>query len=484
MSKKFSNLNRREFLLKASYLLGSVGVTPFVRAEMLYDFSKKFMPEALASDIGGSQVHHFFDLTFRFGMPLINIGTGVEFANLGGATYYNSPATPGSMLMRGRGDRPIWLNGKTQDLAIYASNLAITQGVSVSDRGLHVSYFNKRGPGKNLVTPIIQHAARNSSKFVVGGVHWFKAPEQDVNGNVMNVLTGGFSDLQGIPSEDAFNSLFTKPNLRLSEAEVAAVSEATKGISGKQGRLLEQRMNDAKNAVANQAKAMDLMTQDYNKVLEVTPEERKAFRVGRTGTEFSLGEIPQDIGLAMIKSLKAMQNGLLGNAQITVQTGDWHGAKSFSDMNRQNVVGEHLAAILAATMEYLRKTPSLTAPGKKLSEVTLIQVQSEFTRPVNGPGTSDKDNNDGGTDGTLLLGDMINGGYYGGFDFGDPTRPKVYGFHPETGDPRKEMVTRNGVSEPYTNKSEEIYNTVQALLGNPTVVADAATWTSWIRKMG
>ena len=131
-------------------------------------------------------------------------------------------------------------------------------------------------------------------------------------------------------------------------------------------------------------------------------------------------------------------------------------------------------------MKYLRNTPGLTAPGKMLSQVTLIQVQTEFTRSLS---TSSADNSDGGTDGTLLLGDMINGGYYGAFDLGNSAEPKVYGFYPETGEPRKEMVTRNGRSVTYTNRPEEIYNTVQALLGNPTVVTDAATWTSWIRKM-
>ena len=75
-------------------------------------------------------------------------------------------------------------------------------------------------------------------------------------------------------------------------------------------------------------------------------------------------------------------------------------------------------------MKYLRNTPGLTAPGKMLSQVTLIQVQTEFTRSLS---TSSADNSDGGTDGTLLLGDMINGGYYGAFDLSNSAEPKVYG---------------------------------------------------------
>ena len=457
MSKKFGNINRREFLIKASYLLGSVGVTPFLRAEMLYDFSKKFMPEALAADIGGSRVHHFFDLTFRAGMPLINIGTGVEFTALGAATFSNSPATPSEMTKHGRSEMPIYLNPKTIALAPYASNLAITQGINVSNG--HAATFNKRDAGKNLVNPIIQHTARNASKFVVGGVNWFKS-----NG-VTNNLTGGYSDLQGIADENAFNTLFTKPSLRLNDAEVAAVSEAAKGISRKQGELLEKRMKDPQNAMASQRKGMDLLTQDFTKALSVSSAERTAFRVGMTGA--SVGNITQDIGLAVIKSLKAMENGMLGNAQLTVNTNDWHGDNTVGYANRQSAIGEHLAVILAATMDYLRKTPSLTAPGKMLSEVTLIQIQSEFTRGIAAAGS---DNSDGGTDGTLLLGDMINGGYYGSFALTGTTQ--AYGFSPETGAPT--VGARN--------KAEEVYNTVQALLGNPTVVADAATWTSWIRK--
>jgi hypothetical protein len=459
MSRKYSDLDRRQFLIKASYLLGSVGVSPLLKAEMLYDFSRKFLPEAHA--VVGSPIHHFIDLTFRAGLPLLNIGTGVEFTKLGAATYSVSPTIPSQLTRAGRTERPIYLSPKASALASYASNLAITQGVQVNDG--HVNDFQKRnGGGMGLISPIIEHTALNSSKYIVGGVNWFGNP-----GVVLNTL-GGKADLQNIANDSAYSTLFTKPNLRLSEIEMEAVAEAARGISLKQSDLLKVKMKDASAAQSSQAKGMDLLTKDFTAALAITAAESAAFRVGNTQVG---GVNLPDIGLAVLKSLKGMANQLVGNAQITVNSGDWHGRNTAGDNSPQAVIAEHFSIILAATMDYLRRTPSMTAPGKMMSEVTLIQIQSEFTRGI---GPLGADFSDGGTDGTLLLGDMINGGYYGNFTL-DPaggTASKAYGFDPVTGDAT--TGRRNDV--------KEIYNTVQSILGNPTRAPVGAVWKSWIRS--
>jgi hypothetical protein len=457
VNKKYSDLERRQFLIKASYLLGSVGVAPLIRAEMLYDFSKKFLPEAHAA--AGSTVHHFIDLTFRAGMPLLNIGTGVEFAQLESATFSTSPTTPSELTSAGRSERPIYLPPKAAALRPYAGNLAITQGVQVSNG--HTGDFQKRnGGGMGLVTPIIEHTTLNGGRFVVGGVNWFGS------NNVVNSL-GGAPDLQNIANSNAYSTLFTKPTLRLSEVEVEAVSEAARGISSKQSDLLKTKMKDANSASSSQAKGMDLLTRDFTQALAVSDSETAAFRVGNSRVG---GRTLPDVGLALVKSLKGMENGLLGNAQITVNGGDWHGMNTAGDNSPQAVTAEYLAVLLAATMDYLRRTPSITAPGKMMSEVTLIQIQSEFTRGIGAIGS---DFSDGGTDGTLLLGDMINGGYYGSFALNAGAKSgQAYGFDPITGEPT--TGKRNNV--------KDVYNTVQNILGNPTTAPNGNVWKSWIRS--
>lgn len=158
----------------------------------------------------------------------------------------------------------------------------------------------------------------------------------------------------------------------------------------------------------------------------------------------------------MANTLKAMSLNLVNSACLDLDIGDWHGLNSnTATLN----YFQQTSRILSGAIEYMKKTIDPSSPGgKKLWDTTTIVLGSEFTRVDRAMG---QDNGDGGSQGVMLIGGNIKGGFWGDCDVVGGNNPKIsfYGIDAQTG------AKINGRGDSALNTPEQIYNTINSLVG-------------------
>lgn len=429
MSKK-SYVSRREFITRASLSLVATGLAPLDSLELAQRLAKKYLPLAEAQE-GGSPTR-IIEIGLRAGVPLIYLGTGKEFKSLTTPRYPNCPFSGNSLTDSGNN---LHLNTSTTALAPYAANIAITQGIANEDGHTDLFSYRKGGGGKNELSPIIEVINRNNSYSLMSGVQF---------GESVTSNTLGKPDLQKVNTATFFD-YFKKPSLLVPESEADIIAKASRDLSRKQALLLERAQKNAVPISNYHNAAVSLMTTDFSSVLNFDgiPSGLTTGRKGRYA----------DAANSLAMTLKAMSLNLINSSLIAIDTGDWHG---FQTIGSNPDFPSEMAAILASTIDYLKATPEpASTKSETLWDTTLIVVGSEFTRGISPVGS---DNNDGATQGVMLIGKRVRGGYYGGFTLSnDGSAPGIaHGFDLVTGETTPNKTVTN----------EGVYHTTNALLGN------------------
>ncbi len=446
-------LDRRAFITKASMLLGAAGVSPWIRADMVNKLARKIVPTAGAQAL--PKTKYFLEFCFRAGYPLLQHGTGREFATLTNANYPNCPWAPNTLVDAGNG---LFMRNDSQ-LIGHAENIALTQGYRGNGLGHKTLFAQREGDvGARMTTPIIEFANRRKGTVLgVPGVNW--------NRSNMTNNTNGLPDLIDVRSQNDFSNLFRRPSLNLNDNEVIEVQNAISALSDYQKLKLDKRIRNISVANENLNKGLDLLTTDYSSFLDIS-QMASGFNMGDR-TIFG-NKRWGDVGQFTALTLKAFEFNLMSSATITIRTGDWHGFRNVGNSTYQAQSAMHLDSILDATIRFLKATPDPGDPSLTLFDTTLIVLNSEFTRGISVVGA---DNNDNGSNGFMMIGGSVKGGYYGAFDLSNG-RGRAYGFDPETGAPRVGQYNPNG----------EIYNTVNKLLGQQDLkVGGQATVNAIIR---
>jgi hypothetical protein len=458
-------MNRRRFLQGAGFLLGSLGIPPIIQNELIKKVTGISRAEAATG--GSGTVDFYIDVCVRSGSPWIWLGTGIEFTQLTTTRYPNVPLQMVSDLQvvgNTGGSRPMYVNMSNGVGTILAgagassapaNYIAITQGVDASSLG-HDSLFCERrgGFGLNMTTPIIEFAERSKTRtdvgYIVNGTNMFRMS----NGLMMN-STNSLPDLIDVNNIDAFGALFQKPTLRLNAQEVGLVLDAARGLSSVQARKLQNRIDNIALTQQAHSKAADLILTDFSQQVNTTQIMQQYAGFRATAPTGWSGDLGRGIASALLAFGNRSNPALMPAATITIDTNDWHGFQDPSYASLQTMAGVYVANILSAAISYMQATDHPFRPGEKLFDRTLISFTSEFTRGV---AKANSDNGDGFTNGGMLIGGMIRGGYYGGFTLPDNQDGQALGFNLQTG-----AVTPNSRAPQGT-----IYHTVSHLLGNTT----------------
>lgn len=460
MIQKPIDFGRRDFLGKASLLLASIGVAPMIRLEVLEKLSKKFGPPMAHAQSTSGKLR-MIEFCLRAGVPSMMLGVPQAFA--GTAVYPNVMDTATATKAAGSGANDILMQNQIRDmngllkanpLRAHAANIAVTQACSAN--GLpHSNVLGAREGGKGMgyINPIIELANQNLAGSDVIGVNWFRG------NNVMN-QTNGKLDLVDVADANAFLNLYRKPVLSLNDTEVSAVADAVSKIGGAQAKRLDDTLKGAEAVKTNQDRALQLMLTDLSAQMGIASMDPN-FRTTQNrifNRTWGFG------GQALAYTLKAFELGALSAATITLNTGDWHGDQQIgSEANIFNTHQGHgagfLADILSAAISFMKATPDpATGGAKTLWDTTLIVFNSEFNRAVNRMGV---DNADGGTNGMIMIGSNVVGGYYGSFNTSGTGGASIIGFDPNTGAPQSAMGA---------NQTEGLYNTVAKALGLNSLV--------------
>ena len=317
-------------------------------------------------------------------------------------------------------------------LASHAKNIAITQGTQ--SEGPHTNLFNYRtgGLNKGKTSPIIELAHLNPTQSIVSGVQW--------TGDVSN-QTNGLQDLNKV-NASGFLGLFKNARLRMTKEEVEEVLQAATKLSRRQALLLEDKMTDSLAQFKTYNKAMHLFSTDYSKLLDLSDMPSTLTKTG------AYANYREALGL----TLKGFANNLINSSLVPIELGDWHGYQS----NKQNsLIIKNISEIIAATIEQLKNTPDPAAgSGKTLWDTTVIVAGSEFSRGV---AQFSKDNNDGGTQGIMLIGKNVKGNYYGSFTLSDKDERS------DAGTTGIDPVSGNVMAG--KNTTEQLYYTAKQAMG-------------------
>ncbi len=449
--------SRRRFMRNTSLILASAGVASATRLNLVDELARKMFPAAYAAE---NQIKRMIFIGVRAGFPVIGIGSDGTFRSHNAVQtpnfpYFGNQVAP-TEVAGVAGDSRLHLTpASSPHLARHAENLAITQGVQT--QGGHVSLFNfwQGGAGQSQTSPIIDLAERNTSGSMIPGVH-FLSNNPGRNRRVTHQLNGK-ADLLTV-HEQNFTDNFKRPSLLLTHQETEKVLAAAATLSRRQARRIQGIVDNPMVTAQRHHRGAEMLQVDYSTALGIND----------MGNMLNGSGPHQRFGRSLAYTLKAMSLNLVNSATVELNVGDWHGLRNDS-ITRPHY--ESVAEKLGLAADYLKRTPDPANPDKRLWDSTLIAVGSEFTRLDR---DFNQDNGDGGSQGILLLGPNVNGGYYGEFNFtGGSGRTRVLsfrGFDPETGRKRNEL-----------NTTTELYHTLNALLDNPGVNR-SLVWNAFVKK--
>lgn len=431
------SLSRREFIYKTSLLLSGTSLCSLARWDLTQKLANKLFPIAHAQGVSPRRV---VEIGIRAGVPLMRLGTGREFSQLSQARFPNSPTDPSGYQQAA--NTTLYLSPDNLSLMPHAANIAITQGVAV--QGGHTASFPSRDANMGLTAPIVELSNRNPTLSAVHAIEW------QSGGNTVTNVTNGMKDTITV-TESTLMDLFKRPYFPVTTNDLNAIMEASANLSHQQSLIIERAMKNARNMASAQSKGTSLITQDYTQLLQIDGGQVPAVLAATGGAAGLYGPV----GRALAYSYRAMAANLVNSVQVNFDTGDWHGSQDLANGQGANFASQ-FSQRLAAFIGLLKTTPDqASATGEMLWDTTVIYITSEFTRGVD---AINRDNSDGGTQGAVIIGKYVRGGYYGAFDLSGTGDGTAYGFDPQTGNPVMAAAGRNS--------NAQLYHTVQRLLGN------------------
>ncbi len=433
-SRLKNKLSRRILIKNLSLGLAGLGVSPLIRQEIISSKFKKLFPHANGADATPVRL---LDISIRQGAPLMRLVASQEFLKFNQATYANMPFR-GSELVAGE-NRSVF-SPHTSGLAQYSKNIAATFA-ALSD-GPHSEYFPhlEGGLNKGLASPIVKLAARNTTKSLINGV---KLGGRTINRDVfVKDKTQTYQDLL-FATNDTFISSFKKPSLSLDEQTAALIIEASQQLSLAQADILEKKLSKSRQIASIHKKGQALLKADFSQVLNIS--DMASDLITAPDLRYKI------FGETLAYSLKGFANNLINTSRVILDTEDWHSTvnNGIKKLNFDQEMGKKLVEVI----KYLQSTPEPTlTDGSSLWDTTVISINSEFTRSIAKIGTENW--SDGPTNGTILIGKNINGGYYGNIDTNED---ESYGFDRNTGAP----LSNKKMSE------AELYHTLLAAVKDP-----------------
>lgn len=440
MSSKQKNKNilneRRKFIQKMSLLFGAMGISNTLSLELKDKLALKVYNTAEAADV---PLKRMIFIGVRAGVSLLGFGVNSKFKALANATFPNAPFVGNQFIST---DNTLMLTPSSQSLAPYASNIAITQGV-VAEGG-HSALFNfwEGGFNKKLTSPLISLCDRNTTASPIAGVQFYQN-----DAAAIEHVTNGKPALLNRSLND-FKSTFKKPSLALNDSEVKAVLDLSEKLSRRQALNLKNLVRSPDLVVDEKSKATNLLLTDFSSKLIISD---MSAQLTKSTDQF------QNFAERMSYSLKAMSLNLINSVSLVLETGDWHGMNTTSSTLEYF---QEVSKILAATVEYLKKTPDpASSTGQKLWDTTTIVMGSEFTRADRGFG---QDNGDGGSQGVMLIGSNVRGGFWGDCKINTGSDPTIsfMGIDVKSG------TSLSGEGTAALNTPEQIYQTISYLAGN------------------
>lgn len=446
-------LSRRRFVRNTSLALATAGVAASTRINLVEELSRKLFPAAYANE---NDVKRMIYIGVRSGIPVIGMAVNGPFNNNQNLPIITPNFPYAGNQVRNTGVNNLHLTPASDNhLRRHAENLAVTQGVRTE--GGHTSLFNfwQGGFGQGRTSPIIDLADRNTSQSMLPGVH-FLSRNPGASRRVTH-QTNGKADLTTV-HERNFVDNFRKPSLMLTEDEAQAVMGAAARLSRRQALRMQQIVDNPVNVAMSHFRGAEMLNVDYS----------SALGIGDMG-RITAGSGPHvRFGRGLAYTLKAMSLNLVNSATVELSVGDWHGLRNDS-ITRPYY--ESVAEKLGLAADYMKATPDPASPGKTLWETTVIAVGTEFTRRDR---TFGEDNGDGGSQGILLLGDSVKGGYYGDISYvpgsGRDTVLRFQGFDPATGQAMSGL-----------NTTSQLYHTINRIVDNPGVDS-RQVWTSFINR--
>jgi hypothetical protein len=419
--KEIKGVDRRAFITKGSMALASLGISPWISAEVLSDIARMIIPTAEAQTPGGRGKRRLIEICIRAGAPLSNMTPPPNWApSIGGTiatdTNFHSDFSAITINTTSSG-RPVLLSRPAAALAPHASDIAYTQALIQMDG--HTGLWSDRSggmvvddnniPSATAAAPAVFNAANSQLGAMLGGVH-FATSNGVVNSvNMFSDLPRLSSSNNGLDGNDPFVRMFGPKPLRLTAAERDAVLLGISKLGDAQFGRLKARLNpvsvdEAKKAQMEAAALLQTNIQaaiqsDYNSIIGT-------FTPGNAmGTGYFL---PKALALSAI----SFTRNLASTTMVTVDTGDWHGDNNTvrDDSARPARFSAYLAGCLAPLISYL-KSNSDTINGGTLWDNTVISIGTEFGRAARL--SVNADNPDGGMKYAAFMGGPIRGGHLG-----------------------------------------------------------------------
>jgi hypothetical protein len=354
---KIKGLDRRNFLKKSSLILGSLGISSYLKMEMLEDLSKMILPSAEAAPVMGGRINYCLEILAPGGYPLHEIfGTkGFTLNNIGRYVNHHDPS---NIILA----KNLFLSRRSDALARHADNIAYSNSIVDTNDHIPVPSVRMGGvvmsrteniPTKAPASPSILFANTGVQNTLMGGVNLF--------GNftgAMNSLNG-YADFPRIETKDDFIALFQKPSIRATQQEVLAITETVKKLNKNMAESLLSRINKVDDAETLSSQSSKTLVTDYATLVSARLTQLKNERkfaipspIVPKGDRFA---IDPDFGDTLSMAIAGFENSLFKSANIYLSTGDWHGRSNpRGEEGLQCQSAMYISRQLATAIDYMK----------------------------------------------------------------------------------------------------------------------------------
>lgn len=481
--------SRRSFIKRSGLLLSSLGLTSTVQSGLMDSILKKAVHKWGAEALGQSTntVHFCLEICIRAGFQINSLfpsaGHG-SAARSNRMNIYSSPAGSAGGILNttatGPQNRPLhyaqFRRGATMEGAQslvegptnFAPYIATTEAINLTNG--HSEDWRLRRPLGTSPVPAVLHNAYAPASAVKGLVFGNGAIGNNANGIVFNQpgtlkagnLTSQVANRTGfLKLFDSIPIYFTQDELKLIVGAVSqgAVIDNRHGALGDIDSLFLARGvqgADDLRAVTlagrgqtqlnyGRSLAFDGLAANLNN--NVVSNNVDATATGDAAIVSNFGGLEEmqrsiqgnePIGLTLASIYKGWKSQALTTAVVALNSADWHGfdnpgALTNNPMGQQGMWNIALGNALNGLLRSMAVTPDPYGGGGTMLDSFLIVISSEFTRTPDrtdgaGVGTN---NNDGGTQGVVLIGSKVKGGTYGDV----AGNLSIVGFNPMDGSP-------------------------------------------------
>ena len=418
--KKANDITRRYFLRQTSLMFAALGFSNTVRLEKISKLSKEIFGSPLAF-AQGTQAQYTIFILCRSGFPLQSFISEAGAGNIGRHVDLNVHFGANTMVPVSVGSSGRFVNLSPQAAATAFNDPAILSKVAYSrgfeQSGPHQGIFNM-GTGMSMAPyhgPLIAKIAKDRGNAfpIAGGI---KIGDQQTS-----VTVGANPELVAympfvVTDRNSVQRTFERQRIFANGAEMpedlaVKVLASAENLDAKHFELRPKSGSDS--VVALSQSAHSLFQRDDIATSLLTPDPANfgdGLAVNRNNTSMnSLGE-------CMATIVGGFAAGLMNVGYVENRTGDWHNANEKAvnaddngDVNDMAGTGETMAGTLAATWQQLEATNDMN--GTPLARNTTVCLITEFTRSYLMSGGTN--NNDGQSDGCLLMGDNVEPGCLG-----------------------------------------------------------------------